>query len=345
MKSRLSWPLALFLSSRAVSAASADSLPFDITPDTPSGDKNYKAPNFPISGFTKYSGNPILGPDTSHAWEAGFVYNPSAYVINETIFLLYRAEDVDSNTSSIGLGWSTDGINFERLPDPIFYATESYETPGGTEDPRIIRVNGTFYLTYTGWDYKVARLCIATSTDLLNWKKYGPLFPDSPHSKSGAITDERQSDGLYHMYLNDTDMYHAVSSDLLSWELTDVNPFAKPVDTWDADLLEPGPPPIKTQDGKWLLVYNARSNSSGSPPNAYSSGQMLIDPLDYSGPLKRLPEPFLVPQTEQETQGQVPNVVFSEGLVQYKGKWYLYYGQSDTTIGLATAPVEGYQGY
>lgn len=337
------WPLAIVLGFHAAFAASADSLPFDITSDTPQNDKNYKAPTFPILPFTKYSGNPILGPDTSHAWEAGYVFNPSAIVLNETIFLLYRAEDVDSNTSSIGLGWSTDGINFERLPDPIFYATESYETPGGTEDPRIIRVNGTFYLTYTGYDDVTARLCIATSTDLLTWTKYGPLFPDSPHSKSGAIIDERSSDGLYHMYHNDTDMYHAVSEDLISWTHNDV--FARPVDTWDADLLEPGPAPIKTQDGKWLLVYNAKSNSSGTPPNAYSSGQMLIDPLKYDGPLQRLSQPFLVPQTEQETQGQVPNVVFSEGLVQFKGKWYLYFGQSDTTIGVATADVQGYGSY
>ena len=81
---------------------------------------------------------------------------------------------------------------------------------------------------------------------------------------------------------------------------------------------------MKAADGNWILVYNGKSNSSGTPPNAYSTGQMLIDPTNTTGPLQRLAQPFLVPETAQETQGQVPNVIFSEGLVQYKGQWFLY---------------------
>ena len=30
-------------------------------------------------------------------------------------------------------------------------------------------------------------------------------------------------------------------------------------------------------------------------------------------------------------------VVFAEGLVQFKGQWYLYFGQADSTIGVAMA--------
>lgn len=45
------------------------------------------------------------------------------------------------------------------------------------------------------------------------------------------------------------------------------------------------------------------------------------------GPIARLGNPILVPETSNEQQGQVDNVVFSEGLVQFKGKWYLYFGE------------------
>ena len=48
----------------------------------------------------------------------------------------------------------------------------------------------------------------------------------------------------------------------------------------------------------------------------------------------------LEPKTSEEVEGQVDNVLFSEGLVQFKGKWMLYYGQGDQYLGVATAPLQ-----
>jgi len=156
----------------------SSSLPFPINRSTPDGDANYLAPIFPILPFQKYSRNPILTPNPDNDWESVYVYNPTAIVLNETIFLLYRAQNA-SKTSSIGLAWSTDGYSFTRLDRPILYATQPWEAGGGTEDPRIVRVNATFYLTYTAYDLNTPRLCIATSEDLLTWTKSPPLFSGS----------------------------------------------------------------------------------------------------------------------------------------------------------------------
>jgi hypothetical protein len=135
----------------ADSGQSASSLPFDITPSTPLNDANYSAPIFPILPFTKYETNPILRPNPANNFESAYLYNPTAIVLNETIFLLYRAQN-ESKTSTIGLAWSTDGTSFTRLDRPIIEATEPWEQIGGCEDPRIVRVNGTFYVTYTAYD-------------------------------------------------------------------------------------------------------------------------------------------------------------------------------------------------
>ncbi|EXJ65709.1 uncharacterized protein A1O5_11236 [Cladophialophora psammophila CBS 110553] len=348
----------------------ATSLPFNINPSTPENTANYTPPVFPITPFQKYAHNPILRPNPAANWESAYLYNPTAIVLNETIFLLYRAQN-SSKTSSIGLAWSIDGVTFTRLNRPIVYATEPWEHLGGTEDPRIVRVNGTFYMTYTAYDGVTPQLCLATSTDLLSWQKYPPLFPgyqdveysdiDVPsprinHSKSGAIISEPTADGLYHMYFGDSFFYHATSRNLLNWTALPADQyFASPVNPWENRLIEPGPPPVKTRDGKWLLIYNGMTTGRvGYPQNQYSVGQMLIDPsgsfrptLNLSdgayqpalrdGPVARLERPILVPEAGNEQKGQVNQVVFAEGLVQFKGKWYLYFGQGDSELGVAIA--------
>lgn len=343
------------------SSSTASRLPFTVSESTVENDANYTAPIFPLVPFTKYAHNPILTPNPQANFESAYLYNPTAIVLNSTIFLLYRAQN-SSKTSSIGLAWSTDGTSFTRLDKPIIYATEPYEAIGGTEDPRIVRVNGTFYVTYTAFNNVTAQLCLATSTDLLNWTKHGPLFPDYTdvaysdidvpmprlnYSKSGAIVKEPTADGLYHMYFGDSFFYHATAPDMVNWTALPAEEyFASPVNPWENRLIEPGPAPIKTRDGKWLLVYNGMTTGgAGYPQNQYSVGQMLIDPsgsfrpnLNVSqdayqpalrdGPVARLERPILVPEAGNEQQGQVDQVVFAEGLVQFKGKWYLYFGKS-----------------
>lgn len=356
---------AFLAAAQSSSASVASALPFQINEQTIEGDSNYSAPIFPILPFNKYASNPILVPNPSSNFESAFLYNPTAIVLNETIFLLYRAQN-SSKTSSIGLAWSTNGVDFTRLDRPIVSATEAWEAIGGTEDPRIVRVNGTFYLTYTAFNNVTAQLCMATSTDLLNWTKYPPLFPgfqdvaysdvDVPsprlnHTKSGAIVKEPTADGLYHMYFGDSFFYHATSPDLRNWTTLPAEEyFAGPVNPWENRLIEPGPAPIKTRDGKWILVYNGMTTGRiGYPQNQYSVGQMLLDPsgsfrprLNTSqdayqpalrdGPVARLERPILVPEAGNEQEGQVNQVVFAEGLVQYKGKWYLYFGKHTSLL-------------
>lgn len=119
-----------------------------------------------LGPFAKYEGNPILKP-TSEGWESHSLYNPTAWTDGEEVFLLYRAEGPcdfpgRSFTSRVGLATSRDGIHFERWDQAVMGPTESYEAPGGCEDPRLVKIGETFYLTYTAYDGKVdSRLGLA----------------------------------------------------------------------------------------------------------------------------------------------------------------------------------------
>jgi predicted GH43/DUF377 family glycosyl hydrolase len=86
--------------------------------------------------------------------------------------MLYRAQDTDG-VSRLGYADSTDGIHFARKPEPVFAPEGSYEIGGGVEDPRRVKIDRLYYMTYTGYNKQDAQLCLATSRDLIHWDRKG----------------------------------------------------------------------------------------------------------------------------------------------------------------------------
>ncbi len=303
-------------------------------------------------------------------WEEKDVYNPTAVVRNGKVYMLYRAEDTVrrvGGTSRLGLAVSTDGLRFKRMPKPVFYpdndAMKTYEWEGGCEDPRVVESpNGVYVMTYTAYDGDKARLCVATSKDLIRWQKHGLAFDQFDNgkyrnqwSKSGAVVCRRvgnrlvaqRINGTYWMYWGDQpDLRIAVSPDLLHWTpLERDNGKVIPVaesrrGKHDVRLIEPGPYALLTPAGI-LLIYNgmniAQTGDPNLPEGAYSGGQLLFDAKDPAKLLDRSDTYFIRPDQPYEIQGQVNQVVFLEGMVPFRGKWFLYYGTADSKIGVATA--------
>lgn len=304
---------------------------------------------FPLGPFKPYDGNPVMRP-RGDTWESANVYNPAALVKDGRVVLLYRAH-ADDLVSHVGLATSDDGIHFDRHPEPVLSPSEGYEE-FGCEDPRVAEVDGTYYLTYTGWNRKTAQLCLATSTDLFSWTKHGPMFPDfntflpqgngvdAPWSKAGAILPV-PIDGRYLMYFGEGSIWYAWSDDLIHWTpCPNDEPVMVPTPpgTFGSYLVEVGPQPIITDSGLILLLHNAAvKNDDGSV--YYSCGQLLFSPDDPTTILAQMNRPWLEPQTHEDTHGLVSNVTFVEGLVFFGDTWFAYYGQSDSTLGVATYRV------
>lgn len=290
------------------------------------------AESWQLGPFDKYDANPILTAQGT-TWEAKDVFNPTAWTDGETVWLLYRAEDTTgigqwNGTSRIGLARSPDGFAFEREPDPILEPSEEWEIPGGCEDPRLVKIGDTFYLTYTAYDGETARLALASSPDLRSWTKHGLVFPDRGWTKSGAIL-ATPIDGTYWMYFGDTNLWAAHSTDLENWTAID-EPVLRPrPGHFDSRLVEPGPQPVLTDDGI-VLLYNAADSAL-----TYAAGQALFDRADPTRLLDRSNTPFMAPTVELERTGQVPNVVFIQGLARLRDRWFLYFGMGDSGIGVA----------
>ena len=353
-------------------------------------------PVWALSGFVKSDSiNPVLTPGTgvftdpilhrTIAWEAKDVFNPATVVRNKKVYLLYRAQDAighPAGTSRIGLAESNDGFHFIRRARPVLYpdndAWKKYEWEGGCEDPRVVEDgNGLYYMTYTAFDGHVARLLVATSTDLIHWVKHGPVFARAFNgkyidkwSKSGSIVSRyvggrivaARIKGKYWMYWGDQFIWAAVSDNLLDWTPVEKAPGeADPVELrgqarempalkivlptrngkFDSDLVESGPPALLTDQGI-LLLYNSRNipaiGDPALPEGTYTASQALFDGVDPTHLLHRLDHYFLRPDKAYELTGQVNSVCFIEGLAQFDGRWLLYYGTADSKIAVATRP-------
>jgi predicted GH43/DUF377 family glycosyl hydrolase len=332
--------------------------------------------------FNKTGVNPIMTADSSYVfndpvsntgvkWQKADVFNPGAVVRNDTVFVLFRAEDnpkaiLGGRTSRIGLAYSTDGISFTKHPQPVLYPDNDefsqWDQSGGIEDPRIVETpEGEYIMLYTSWNTDVARLSSATSKDLRNWTKQGPVFEEAHDgkfldvwSKSGSMVTElvdgrliaKKINGKYLMYWGELFVNLAVSSNGVDWEPTLkengelLYSFTPTVNEFDSHLTEPGPPALYTANGI-LLLYNGKNLSgegatSKYPQGTYCGGQVLFDKNDPTKMIARLETPFICPSLPHEISGQYKaGTTFIEGLVYFKEKWFLYYGTADSMVGLA----------
>jgi beta-1,2-mannosidase len=308
---------------------------------------------------------PVLNKEVR--WEEKDVFNPAAVVRNDSVFLIYRAEDTIgkyAGTSRLGVAVSPDGLHFTRKKEPILFPAEdamkTYEWEGGIEDPRIVeKEDGTYIMTYTAYDGKVARLCVASSSNLITWTKHGLVlqgkYVDS-WSKSGAIVAQRvrekivakKINGKYWMYFGDTDLFIATSDDLIHWQPVEKSGKLESVlqprsGYFDSRLVESGPYALLTEKGI-VLIYNGMNLNEGGDSSiakgAYCAGQALFDASDPSKLIDRLEKNFLRPDQPYEISGQINQVCFVEGLVPFKEKWFLYFGTADSKIAVAVSTKE-----
>ena len=58
------------------------------------------------------------------------------------------------------------------------------------EDPRIVKIDKTYYMTYVAYDGKDAITAYATSKDLKNFKRKGIITPKMSYNKAGNLMEE-----------------------------------------------------------------------------------------------------------------------------------------------------------
>lgn len=324
----------------------------------------------------RHPANPILRRNPDQPWEAGSVLNGTVVRgADGVIHMLYRATNGTSFStageyvSSIGIADSTDGVTFVRRPEPLIAPDQAYEHGLGCEDPRVVFLDGEYYIYYTAVegtppDIKV-RIALATTPDLSadagakSVTKHGIVGPHGAPSKAATLFPEPVG-GTYLWFF--TWCSDAPGSAILHTAFDSLDAVKNPppghVPTAiagydDSAVLIPGAsaepakhrvrrgpelgaPPIRTDEG-WLFFY-CNSDSEQEP-----EWQISVALLDLDEPwrvIARTPAPLLTPQTEAELTGVVNRVTFPSGALVIDGVVHVYYGSGDQGICLATCELD-----
>ncbi len=323
--------------------------------------------------FTKYEGNPILEPLPGSDWEKHAVCNPGAAVKDGRVYMLYRASgETDTYHIYMGLAVSNDGFKFTRASDrPIYNPTREFEK-GCVEDPRIVELEGAYYVTYAcravpytafvegkikpnyppgsprALTENLTRTGLLKTTDFRSYECLGPITRDDVDDRDVLIFPSRIG-GKYVMLHRPAEwvgakygsekpgIWMAFSDDLIHWSGETLLAQPRPGVGWEEKKIGGSTPPIRTDRG-WLLMYHGVQGEGKA--RRYRQGYMMLDLEDPRKIIARPEEFVLEPELPWELEGVEPGVVFAVGNIVLGDRLFVYYGGADKVIGVATARLK-----
>ncbi|MCS7142435.1 MAG: hypothetical protein NZ920_01385 [Aigarchaeota archaeon] len=301
--------------------------------------------------LTRYKGNPLIIPLEDNWWESEQTFNPGVMTVGDQVHILYRAIGRDY-VSRLGYARSRNGLRIdERSREPVYQhrlptsnLLQMMSPSGGgfvgSEDPRVVVIGDTVYMTYTLYDGYNIRVAINSISleDFLGkewrWGRPHVISPEGEKHKNWMLFPKK-FEGKFAIL-------HSLSPRV---QIAFVEDFEGVVirskfdggygmgrrERWDAVIRGAAAPPIETKDG-WLLLYH------GSPVReigGYRLGAMLLDLVDPTTVIGRHNTPLLVPEEWYEWCGFKPGVIYATGAVVLKGRLLVYYGASDSYVCLA----------
>lgn len=223
---------------------------------------------------------------------------------------------------------SKDGVHFTVDEKPAIVPDQEYEAYG-IEDPRITKLDDTYYVVYKGVSPTGITQCLASTKDFVTWQKHGIIL--APENMDGLLLPSKVR-GKYALVnrpfpgcIGTPNMWVAYSEDLIHWGEHKLM-LACTAGTWEGGRLGGGAVPFMTERG-WLEIYHA-----ATPGDRYCLGALLMDKDYPEKVLAKSPSPILEPEAPYEVNGFKGNVVFTCGAILRGDVVTVYYGASDETM-------------
>jgi predicted GH43/DUF377 family glycosyl hydrolase len=247
-----------------------------------------------------------------------------------------------TSVSHLRLLRSCDGRSIDREGAARFEPQSEFEE-FGIEDPRITRIGDTYWFTYVAISRHGPATALASTKDFATFTRHGVIFPIE---NKDVVLFPETIDGEYvalHRPVGGTpftqpEIWLARSSDMVHWGRHRV--LLGSDSGWDAGRVGAGAPPLRTPDG-WLEFYHGSTRPAGDGSvGAYSAGALLLDLHEPHRIVRKSPKPILVPETDFEQSGFVPNVVFPTGVVDRGETLLVYYGAADTACAVVELSMD-----
>ena len=162
----------------------------------------------------------ILLTKTGIEFENEGVLNPAVIREGDSVYLFYRAVQL-WNQSTIGYCRLDGPLTVaDRWEKPVMVPEFDYESKG-IEDPRIVKIGDTYYLTYTAYDGTNARGALATSKDLIHFKKKGIIVPQMTYSEFVFLIESEGNKAIINNYCHNHNFYNQDSDPektILLWD-------------------------------------------------------------------------------------------------------------------------------
>lgn len=313
--------------------------------------------------LNRHPQNPIISPNSNNSWESFATFNGAVIKRNELFYMFYRSMGDETKVfnfqlrmSTIGKATSHDGVSFDN--HTLFIKPEESWELYGCEDPRIVEIEGKYYIFYTALsnyppNESGIKVAVAISPDLqtISGKhlvtpfnaKAMTLFPEKVNGLYTAIltvnTDKPPSQIAIAQFENIQTLW-----DIQYWEqwYENLDEHVVNLRRVNSDQVELGAPPLKTPQG-WILVYSyIKHYLSREVQKEFRIESVLLDLVNPRKIIGRIEKPLLKPEAEYELHGQIENIVFPSGAIIENNKLKVYYGAADTYCALASADLPAF---
>ncbi|WP_372725410.1 glycoside hydrolase family 130 protein [Novipirellula sp.] len=207
----------------------------------------------------------------------------------------------------------------------------------GIEDPRITKIDETYWITYVAVSRSGAATALVSTTDCVNFQRHGVIFPSE--NKDVVLFPQRIG-GDYvalhrpnpNSHFSPPQIWIARSPDLLHWGRH--QPILRGVQGWEGDRVGSGTPPILVDEG-WITLYHGSATSTAAGTvGRYAAAVLLLDRDDPARVIARSNDPIMTPKTDYEKSGFVPNVVFPTAMLDVGNEFQVFYGAADTSVAM-----------
>jgi beta-1,4-mannooligosaccharide/beta-1,4-mannosyl-N-acetylglucosamine phosphorylase len=292
----------------------------------------------------RHASNPIIGRHFMPGVQG--IYNSAVAPFGDGFVGVFRLEK-RNRFPHLHVGWSDDGLDWHIEPEPVEFATgDSGSAADYAYDPRVCKIEGTYYITWCG-GHNGPTISMAATRDFqtvdrlenafLPFNRNGVLFPRKVGGKYLMLS--RPSDDGHTPF---GDIYLSQSPDMTHWgmhRLVMRRGGGEVGQWWQRTKIGAGPIPIETAEG-WLLIYHGVMDTCNG--FVYSMGAALLALDEPWRVLYRTNQHILTPEQDYEVSGHVPNVVFPcAALVDEElNRLAVYYGAADTSCCVAYAHLD-----